>query len=766
VPSRSPRVLVDSQAFQNPWSAERGIGRYLGELLHALGRDDGDLDLTCVLNPDLAVPQQIDQLAASGRVVYSDDLSPGDGDLFHVPSPFEPAPIDRVWPTPVRGLPLVVTVHDLIPFMLPDLYLTNPSESRWYKTRLELVRRAVRVIAISSATAGDVIEHAGVAPERVVFISAAPAERFKPHPDRSAGLREAQGSISGLRDGFILYPGGMDRRKNISGLVEAYAGLPPDVRRRHQLVVACQLTKDNRAELDRLLDRFRVTEDVLFPGYVRDETLALLYQSAELAVFPSLYEGFGLPVAEAIACGTPVIASGTSSIPELIDDKEALFDPYDPRSIREKLLHALREPTFLERLRGARLAKRHSWPVAARDTAAVYTTASLQRRSLRRLRPRVAVVAGDSSNATTDRGTVSLLAALGRRWDVDTFGDRKITCMPAGVDAHRLAQLDLVERTRGGYDAIFSILGDRAEDLGALSVVKATGGHVLLLGGALARLYARCARDRPDIEPRGFDGAVRAMYGKRLPLELARAGRITPSDADRVGLLMTAEVVANAAMVFVQSTYAKQLVRLDAGALQASKVAFVPLAFPEPSHDREARQPLVAARLTRGEREAAALFATLSLLASKSAELRFAIVVADRGRHLRSGVRRLAERYGIGSRIVSASESDHARWSPLVRGAAAALYVAEPRELVISPFLIECFSAGVATVSSEVESVRAFSDEVLIKLASDADPEVIASSLLTLIHEEQPTVAVAAAAYARANSSEALADRLHELIFG
>ena len=231
MPSGSPRVLVDSQAFQNPWSAERGIGRYLGELLNALERADGDLNVSCVLNPDLAVPRQIDRLAASGPVIRSDRLLAGDGDVFHVPSPFEPASIDRVWPPAVRGLPLVVTVHDLIPFVLSDLYLTNPSESRWYKTRLELVRRAVRVIAVSRATAQDVVEHAGVDAERVTVISEAPADRFKPHPDRAAALRETQGTLPRLRESFVFYPGGMDRRKNIDRLVEAYAGLPRDLRR-------------------------------------------------------------------------------------------------------------------------------------------------------------------------------------------------------------------------------------------------------------------------------------------------------------------------------------------------------------------------------------------------------------------------------------------------------------------------------------------------------------------------------------------------------
>ena len=338
----APQIFVDAQAFQNPWSAERGIGRYLSELIQALAKTERRIRLTLVLNPDLAVPPRIDLLAADARVTFSDRLSPADGDLLHVPSPFEPTSIDRVWPPALRGVPLVVTVHDLIPFVLSDLYLSNPSESRWFKTRLELVRRAHHVIAVSRATADDVVERASVPRERVVVISEAPADRFKPPFDRIAASSGGRAALPGLRERYVFYPGGMDRRKNIRRLVEAYASLPRNVRAGHQLVVACHLTSENRAEVDGMLAEFGVAQDVLFPGYVSDDMLVLLYQSAELVVFPSLYEGFGLPVAEAMSCGTPVIASRTSSIPELIENEEALFDPYDPGSIREKLLQRAR----------------------------------------------------------------------------------------------------------------------------------------------------------------------------------------------------------------------------------------------------------------------------------------------------------------------------------------------------------------------------------------------------------------------------------------
>jgi glycosyltransferase involved in cell wall biosynthesis len=623
----------------------------------------------------------------------------------------------------------------------------------------------VRVLAASNATADDVVRHAGVARERVVVISLAPSERFQPHSDPSAALREAQSAVPRLRKGFIFYPGGMDRRKNIVRLLDAYAGLPDGLRRRHQLVVACYLTPHNRAEVDRMLEDFGVAEDVLFPGYVTDENLVLLYQSATLSVFPSLYEGYGLPVAEAIACATPVIASRTSSIPELIEDEEALFDPYDPHSIREKLSRALAEPSFLERLREARLPRRHSWPQAARDTAAAYASASRHRHSVPRRRPALAVIAGLPSDPKAARETFNLLGALGRRGRIDAFGDTKALYLPPGVHAQRLAQFDLVERARGGYDAILSILGDGVEDVGAVAVAKARGGHLLLRGG-LTRVYARLARDRPDLEPRGFDGAIRAMYRDRLAPRFAGGGELTPRDADRLGLLMTAEVVAKSAAVFVQSAYGKQLVEIDAGASHGGKIAVLPLAFPDPGREDDAREALVVARLAGGERDADSLFEALASLAAETQDLRFAIVVAPRGRRPRRSLGRLADAFAIRSRLVAVSERDHARWRGFVRRAAAAVYVADTQELAISPFLGECLSAGVPTVSLQVGAVRELPDDALIKLPPDPGSEVIARNVRALLRHESPPVGAAAPAYARANTADRLAESLYDQIFG
>ena len=252
---------------------------------------------------------------------------------------------------------------------------------------------------------------------------------------------------------------------------------------------------------------------------------------------------------------------------------------------------------------------------------------------------------------------------------------------------------------------LLSIVGDGPLSVGALSVAKARGGHVFLRGG-LTRLYAHCARNRPDLEPRSFDGAVRAMYRHRLAPVLAAPGEITPGDADRLGLLMTVEVVSNAVAVFVQSAHGKQLVELDAGGSARVEDRGPSARISEPCFDRGDPRPTVAARLAGGKQEGELLFETLALIAAKAPELGFVIVVADRRRRLRSSVTRLAAGYGISSHVAATHESDRARWDREVRSASAALYLAERRELAISPFLIESLAAGVPTVSLQIGPVR------------------------------------------------------------
>ena len=219
--------------------------------------------------------------------------------------------------------------------------------------RLGLIRAAHHIVANSEHTASDAVEHLGIPEERITVIHSGASNQHsslvssKEEADRI--LRE---SLPQIRPGFLLYVGGDDHRKNLDGAMRAYAQLPQSLRDAHQLVIAFRVGPMRKFELRVGAQPLGIRpRDLVFTGYVTDEQLAALYRRCELFVFPSLYEGAGLPVLEAMSCGAPVATSNTTSIPELLGDLEATFDPADPADIARGIREALETPGELDRLR-------------------------------------------------------------------------------------------------------------------------------------------------------------------------------------------------------------------------------------------------------------------------------------------------------------------------------------------------------------------------------------------------------------------------------
>ena len=190
-------------------------------------------------------------------------------------------------------------------------------------------------------------------------------DRFIPPADPDEARRPARGRLPQLRIPVLLYVGGFQPQKNVEGLLDAYASLDPALRSEHQLVVGRQRARRSAGRVGRLgwLRSASADRGACSPGLVADETLVRLYQTTRLLVFPSLHEGFGLPVAEAAACGAPAISSNTSSLPEVIGWEPSTFDPTDPEAIAAAIERALGDEQFDRDLRTACRAAttRHRW---------------------------------------------------------------------------------------------------------------------------------------------------------------------------------------------------------------------------------------------------------------------------------------------------------------------------------------------------------------------------------------------------------------------
>jgi glycosyltransferase involved in cell wall biosynthesis len=265
--------------------------------------------------------------------------------------------------------PTVVTVHDLSFVRFPEAFRPfNRNYLNW-ATRMS-VRRAARVIAVSECTRRDVIDLLGVAPERVVTVPNGVGAEFGPAP---AAQVEAFRRQAGLPERFILYVGTLEPRKNLERLVDAYAAWRSRTSSPAPLVIGGGKGWFYRSIFARV-QALGLEEQVLFPGFIPAEALPWWYRAAALFVYPSRFEGFGLPVLEAMASGTPVVTSTAGALAEVAGDAALAADPDDTAGLAGAIERALAEPDLAAQMAaaGLRRAAGYSWERTARETAAVY----------------------------------------------------------------------------------------------------------------------------------------------------------------------------------------------------------------------------------------------------------------------------------------------------------------------------------------------------------------------------------------------------------
>jgi glycosyltransferase involved in cell wall biosynthesis len=278
-------------------------------------------------------------------------------------------------PPPTRARRLVVTVHDLAFKRFPE---TAPHGTKWWLARLDrALDRATRVIAVSESTRRDLLELSGVEPARVAVIPLGVDRTLfrPPGPEAVAAARSA----FGLDGPYVLYLGGIEPRKNLPNLLAAFSRLTADVR----LVIVgggVEWNPEGSDLLGRALAKLPdgVRGRIHRTGYVSEADKVALLGGAEAFVYPSLYEGFGLPVLEAMACGTPVVTSNVSSLPEVAGDAADLVDPADPASIADGIDRVLGDAELRTRLvdGGLHRAERFTWEETATRTAGVLREAS------------------------------------------------------------------------------------------------------------------------------------------------------------------------------------------------------------------------------------------------------------------------------------------------------------------------------------------------------------------------------------------------------
>lgn len=459
-------IAIDLQAAQNPSHHGRGIARYSIELTSAM-LDTGMPIEAIALSPHHPVATLPPRLADSPQLVSRS--SPLFGALaargpfaYHLMSPME---LDL---SPSRTLPasaleradaIVSVVYDFIPLLFPDRYLVSPRSRALYDARLALLPELDLLLAISEHTRRDAIELLGVAPDRVAVIGGAASEYFRtPAPDEDP--REVLADLTpAIAPGYVLTVAAWEWRKNLETLVRAVARLPELTRHDTRLVVVCSgLPTGDRTWEEAARDAGLAPGQFTVIGPVTDRMLRALYQAARLFVYPSRYEGFGLPVIEAARCGAPVLTSSTSSLPEVLDLPESTFPPDDEAEMAAAIERALTDDDFRASLvaAGARASERHTWDAVATRVRTAYARldrtvpASLPRPA------RLAVVCASSDRIEIARALASSTDLAPTIFTIDSTaarGDGMVSSYPvAALDDH----LDPCD-----YDA-FVAVGDDA----------------------------------------------------------------------------------------------------------------------------------------------------------------------------------------------------------------------------------------------------------------------------------------------------------------
>jgi glycosyltransferase involved in cell wall biosynthesis len=410
------RILLDLQACQAS-SMNRGIGRYSLALAQAIARNCGPHDVRIALSgafPDSASALRTlfgNLVPAASISTFMVPLPSAEGDpgnrwrvraaelmrehhlaclrpdVVHIASLFEGLGDSSV-SSILHGagrFDTAVTLYDLIPLMRKERYLDDPNTAAWYYRKLDSLRKAELLLAISDSARAEGLDLLGLAPEKIVNISSAADTIFAPRALAPQVRADLLGRF-GLHRSFIMYTGGVDYRKNVEALMEAYAVLPGELRRQYQLAIVCGVHDPDRMRLRRLAAKLQLADDdVILTGFVSDDDLISLYNCTALFVFPSLHEGFGLPVLEAMACGAPVIGSQTSSIPEVIGRADAIFDPASVPAISTAMVRVLGNPAFADELRahGLRRAPLFSWDASAQRAIAAFEQLYAQRNAVR-----------------------------------------------------------------------------------------------------------------------------------------------------------------------------------------------------------------------------------------------------------------------------------------------------------------------------------------------------------------------------------------------
>ncbi len=559
------KLLVDMFACQTG-SRFRGIGRYTRSLVREMikVRNSNELIiLASSLYPDTfeELRREFSHLLPPGSFLpYSHQpINPNEVDrdpFFEIsstivrhayqmvspdailyPSVFEGWGERGVVPLPHNGFPTslcVAIVYDFIPYRFSSQFFDHdPFFKEGYMRRLNGYKQFDLLLAISESTRQDAIEILNFDPNRVVNLSGA-ADSFFLKKEYPQDQKSALFSRLNITKSYIFYTGNVEYHKNLERMLHAFMKLSPEIRGKHQIVFT---HAGDEARFRAKLKTLGLTGDeVVITGHLSDEELVMLYNLCKLFIFPSLYEGLGLPILEAMACGAPVIAANNSSIPEVMGREDAMFDAMSETSIMEALHRTLTDDEFRLELAayGLKRVKLFSWEKSAKKAWNAIDTTQKDKNNhtkprfiISNKKPRIAYLSPlPPQKSGIANYSADLLPYLNKYFDIDIFVDanHKISDykLPAKYDI--IASTELLDRREDYITAVYQ-MGNSEYHAHMIRLMKEFPGVVVLHEFFLSHLiYHLCSTSHVDFEKTDFISELSKDHSMRSMIDLSQNG--------------------------------------------------------------------------------------------------------------------------------------------------------------------------------------------------------------------------------------------------